>query len=284
MFIIHNVFIITCSLLFLKTVLLFLDSLCWNNLQRPVSSGQYFTPFGKDTCEKCKCLAGKAVGCFFEKCPQLPNCGQYKQVEGTCCDFECLEGKVYILVFCCINRINVCFKQHRWQSLVLSNFKDNLYYLDNGFSDKTELSVLLSLGTGLALLLIILILVLYCRRQGMKKEQNENEMRKTQTDQSQSTTTTTATTATSPGKLPKFSSFYHNLNVHAKTLMTRYLFLYLNCYFKINVEVSAESSQEGRVKLPPPYSCEPRCLNGDRIKTPPNEPPPPYVDREESAV
>ena len=182
------------------------DSLCWSSLKRPVSDGQYFSPFGKDTCEKCKCLAGKAVGCFFEKCPQLPNCGQYKQVEGTCCDFECLG--------------------------------------DNGFSDKTELSVLLSLGTGLALLLIILILVLYCRRQGMKKEQNE--MRKTQTDQSQSTTTTTTTTAPSP-------------------------------------EASAESSQEERVKLPPPYSCEPRCLNGGG-KTPPNEPPPPYVDREESAV
>ena len=179
------------------------DSFCWSSLQRPVSPGQYFTPFGKDTCEKCKCLAGKAVGCFFEKCPQLPNCGRYKQVEGTCCDFECLA--------------------------------------DKGFSDRTELPVLLSLGTGLALLLIILILVLYCRRQGMKKEQNE--MRKTQTDQS----TTTATTAASP-------------------------------------EVSAESSQEGRVKLPPPYSCEPRCPNGEQIKTPPNEPPPPYVDREESAV
>jgi hypothetical protein len=48
--------------------------------------------------------------------------------------------------------------------------------------------------------------------------------------------------------------------------------------------VSAETSQEGRVKLPPPYSCEPRCLNEERIKTPPNEPPPPYVDREESTV
>jgi hypothetical protein len=63
------------------------------SLQQPVSHGHYFTPFGKDTCEKCKCLAGKAVGCFFEKCPQLPGCGKYKSVEGTCCEFECLQGK-----------------------------------------------------------------------------------------------------------------------------------------------------------------------------------------------
>ncbi|CAB4007240.1 integral membrane DGCR2 IDD-like isoform X2 [Paramuricea clavata] len=185
---------------------------CQSSLQQEVSHGQYFTPSGKDICEKCQCLAGKAVGCFFEKCPQLPECGDYRPVEGTCCEFECLQ--------------------------------------DNGLSDKTELAVLFSLGTGLVLLLIILILVLYCRRQGIKRSQEEHDkVTKTQSVTEQSTTTTTTTT-TSPEVLP----------------------------------TNAESIAEGRVELPPPYSAEPRCVNGARTKTPPNEPPPPYVDREESAV
>jgi hypothetical protein len=160
-----------------RKCLVILDSICWSSLQRPVSPGQYFTPFGRDTCEKCKCLAGKAVGCFFEKCPQLPDCGKYKLVEGTCCNFECSQGKDVWAT--CLN--NFVFFNN-----VLCH-----HYLDNGFSDKTELSVLLSLGAGLALLLIILLSVLYCRRQGIKKSQEEqNEARKTQTEQSQSTTTT----------------------------------------------------------------------------------------------
>ena len=71
----------------------FSGSVCWSSLKQPVSSGQYFTPLGKDVCEKCKCLAGQAVGCFFETCPQLPSCEKYEPVEGKCCTFECAQGR-----------------------------------------------------------------------------------------------------------------------------------------------------------------------------------------------
>ncbi|XP_028418488.1 integral membrane protein DGCR2/IDD-like [Dendronephthya gigantea] len=125
---------------------------CWNSLNQPVLHGEYFTPNAKDICKKCKCLAGQAMGCFFEKCPQLPGCDRYKQVEGTCCEFECLQG--------------------------------------NGLSGKTEFAVLFSLSTGLVVLLIILFLVLYCQHQRIKKSKKQSEMTKTQsaTEQSQSTT------------------------------------------------------------------------------------------------
>ena len=76
-----------------------LDNICWSSLKQPVQNGQYFTPFGRNVCETCKCLAGKAVGCFFEKCPQLPACENYKPVEGKCCEFECTEGKKRIISF-----------------------------------------------------------------------------------------------------------------------------------------------------------------------------------------
>ena len=72
---------------------IYISGVCWSSLKQPVLSGQYFTPLGKDVCEKCKCLAGRAVGCFFETCPQLPDCDKYEPVSGTCCTFECMQGR-----------------------------------------------------------------------------------------------------------------------------------------------------------------------------------------------
>ena len=72
---------------------IYISGVCWSSLKQPVLSGQYFTPLGKDVCEKCKCLAGRAVGCFFETCPQLPDCDKYEPVAGTCCSFECMQGR-----------------------------------------------------------------------------------------------------------------------------------------------------------------------------------------------
>lgn len=189
-------------------------SVCWDSLQQPVSPGQYFTPVGKDFCQKCKCLAGKAVGCFFEKCTQLPDCDRYKPVQGTCCEFECLQ--------------------------------------DNGLSDKTELAVVFSLSAGLVLLLIILVLVLYCQRQGMKKSQEEStEKTKTQTAPEQ--------------PQPQSASTTNSQGAAAS---------------------NSETNTEEHVELPPPYSPAPHSTvaSGGRNKSPPNEPPPPYADREESAV
>lgn len=122
------------------------DRTCLSVLDGQVPDGDYFTPVGKDVCEKCKCLAGKAVGCFNQTCHKLPDCEKYESIQGKCCEFECLEG--------------------------------------DGLSNKAELAVVLSLSVGLVLLLIMLIAVLCCRRQNLKKNQEQQTKTTTQSTSS----------------------------------------------------------------------------------------------------
>lgn len=119
---------------------------CRGALNGRVPQGEYFTPIGQDICKKCKCVAGQAVGCFNQTCSKLPDCDKYQNVDGKCCEFECLE--------------------------------------DDGLSNKAELTVILSLSIGLVLLLIILITILYLRRQSLKKNQEQKTETKTQSTSS----------------------------------------------------------------------------------------------------
>ena len=80
----------------------------------------------------------------------------YKQVEGTCCEFECLQGVEVISIFnygCYVIQPNCIIHVYK---LTIRVFRITL---DNGLSDKTEFALLFSLSTGLVVLLIILVLV-----------------------------------------------------------------------------------------------------------------------------
>lgn len=128
-----------------------------------MSPGEYFIPFGKDVCEKCKCVAGKAVGCIFEKCLQKPTCKTYKAAVGTCCQFECIKG---------LRRL-VCYVFFLFASAPYLQKK----FSDDDLPEKTEFIVLLSLGTGLLLLLFILFLLLCYRRGRNRAEKQKSKVK-----------------------------------------------------------------------------------------------------------
>ena len=49
--------------------------------------GQYFRP-PSSICTECRCNNGEQSHCVVIQC-QKPTCENYKQVQGTCCDYTC---------------------------------------------------------------------------------------------------------------------------------------------------------------------------------------------------
>lgn len=72
------------------------------------------------------------------------------------------------------------------------------------------------------------------------------------------------------------------------TVIVCQLVVVLTLTFVYPVEIASNtpesSSSDGCVELPPPYTIKPRTATKTQTKAPPNEPPPPYVDKVESTV
>ena len=75
-----------------QTILLSLETGCYDINGNKVSRGRYFIP-QKDACLQCKCSDGEPEACVLTKCAK-PTCTDYKSIPGKCCAYTCPSGEL----------------------------------------------------------------------------------------------------------------------------------------------------------------------------------------------